>query len=418
MVNNMKELDVKLLKYCDLIINNIEKKGLKRYDRVQIRFMPIFQKGTKLSNIARKIIGVLDIYFPILTRKILKKEKIILPTTYTHIANAYFIAEKEGINLNKTQNAKEILDLAINEYLEVDGKNYWWNYEKNEYFFPIDDSKRPTMHMHGLARINILLLKLSIYFNYPKYELISFNTLKTTINHHYISEKNGIKYISYYYNSLDCTINVNSEFAQWISMIPEKLMNEELYFIFKGVLRLILDEQNSNGMWTYSSKDHNTFYGTKDKPDAHHTATILYNLLNIYESKFITKSEKERIIIACNQGFEFFINNFFDFKSGKCYVYTQKKQQAGPVQYSEATFAMIAFIKNNNVNCEIKKNVEVLLDKVILQMVALVNVTDGSVPSEYFLHKWCNMDSIRWGNGPVLQAFVEYLALIKMRKET
>jgi len=50
-----------------------------------------------------------------------------------------------------------------------------------------------------------------------------------------------------------------------------------------------------------------------------------------------------------------------------------------------------------------------LFPKVIGQITRLVK-KDGTVPSECIL-KWKNINSIRWGNGPALQALACYKVL-------
>ena len=103
---------------------------------------------------------------------------------------------------------------------------------------------------------------------------------------------------------------------------------------------------------------------------------------------------------------------FFDFKTGCAKNILGFKRPAGPVQYSEAIMAM----------CELKKSldfassnligrVDALLPLLVKKVIGFVK-KDGSVPSEKILF-WMNIDSIRWGNGILMQALLNYYLLLK-----
>lgn len=403
-----------LIKVCNVIEQNIEKKGLERYDRVQIRFLPFFQKQKKLYVFLRKCIGIFDIYIPISTRKLLQMPKIKLPTAYTHLGNAYLLAEKNKINFVKKNNSINIIEQGIKEYLSIEKGDFWWNYEKNEYFYPNKDQywKRPTMHMHGLARFNILLLEASDYYQIERYKEIAIGSLYTTIKHHNINYYDDDKaYISYFYNSNDCTLNINTEFLHWISLIPIDRSNKEIHYLANCILNLVIKEQKKSGAWHYYSYEHDKRYKTNGIPDCHHMGTMIYNLLNVSKSEAFFNKKKE-IAKTCNKAMLYYIKTFFNNNNGKAIVYADRKREAGPVQYSEAIFAFIEYIYSDNTDCKIKAIILDILPKVINNLVKLVNLKDGSVPSEKILFKWCNMDSVRWGNGPVIQAILMYIALL------
>ena len=155
---------VKELQIANSIIENIEKRGFYRYDRMDFKWNPkVSLKAARLYKI-RPLILAAEEFFPYTMRKIFHIKKRILPTTYTHIANAYYYIEKYKVNCIKKETAEEIMEKLLKEYLTTENDIPWWNYEKEIFADVVKelDSKRPTMHMHGLARCNMLLIRLGI----------------------------------------------------------------------------------------------------------------------------------------------------------------------------------------------------------------------------------------------------------------
>ena len=79
-----------LLFYSNLIIKNIEDIGWERYDPVDLRYLPLANKGIWI----RKFILILEMYMPVYMRKILKIKKKSYPTAYSFVAGAYEIFER------------------------------------------------------------------------------------------------------------------------------------------------------------------------------------------------------------------------------------------------------------------------------------------------------------------------------------
>jgi len=403
-----------LLDIAKTININIETRGMKRYDPSDIRNLSVISQNNAISKRMRKVLLLIENLQPVLLRKILRIEKKFYPTAFTHLAEAYFCAERYNITLPKKKSSIEVIEEAIEEYLRNYGDEYYWNCSKNYSFF-IDKrmiNKKPTMHMHGLARLNIILLKIGEY--YKKYDLIEIackSAVYAMKNHQIANYGNGIMSISYYYNSIDCTININTEFAQWLSMIPSNLRNNEMNELVKGIVRLAIKEQNEDGSWYYFSKDHMKKWGNKPIIDCHHTGTILSNLINVLNYYPFEVDLKNELIESINKGMMFYINNFFDFNLGSAKTIIGYKRPAGPVQYSEAIFAFCDYITSEQLaNIELKSKIKKLLPKIMSQAVTLVNINDGSAPSEKIV-KWIHIDSIRWGNGPILQAIMRFLSI-------
>jgi hypothetical protein len=400
-----------IINTCQIIVNNIERFGVYRYDRVDTQWLPVISKNTLYSKVLRKFVLIFDAFFPIVIRKLLKVKKSIPPTTYTHIGEAYLLSEKYNTGVVKSNTSIEIAELCINHYLEMDGSNVWWNHSPPKPVLPLINNwnKRATMNMHSKARCNIMLLNLFYYYKDVRYLDIAYKALITTINNHKITTySDNSKSINYYYNTNDCTLNVNSEFIHWISLIPIEMKTKALEDVFYGIIKLLIQEQNVDGSWSYFSKKYNSDNIIPESYDCHHTATVLYNLINVTKSKWIDNNTLCPLLYSIEKGMLFFIDSFFDENTGKAITLVNFRRPAGPVQYSEAVFAFYEYLSSTEINNEKMKNrIRSLLHLIIPNIIKLVK-RNGSAPGDKVI-KWINLNSIRWGNGPILQALTMIL---------
>lgn len=406
------------LKVANCIISNIEKKGLYRYDRMDFKWNPKISLKTAKFYKIRPIILAIEEFFPYTLRKVAHIKKRILPTTFTFIANAYYYAEKNKVNCIKSQTSEEIMEQAIKEYLTIEDGIPWWNYEKEIFGNVVEDlnSKRPTMHMYGLARCNMLLIRLGISNKRKEWLEIAYKSAINTMHHHQLSKEEDQVSISYYYNTRDCVININCEFAMWLAMLKKYYhSSDEIDFVLNGIVKMIIREQNSDGGWSYNSREYITKYGKSDIIDCHHSGTILYNLINIASYNILEKDLQIELIKVIDKGMEFYTDKFF-LKPDKVKSIIGLRRPAGPTQYSEAIFAFCEYLKNetlfdNLIVAEVKRILPVALKK-NMEFVK----KDGSAISEKVI-KWVNIDSIRWGNGPVLEAIMRYIDYMETSKE-
>jgi len=411
----MKKND--LLKVAYLIQDNIQQYGLRRYDPQDISHLRIISESTCSSRLLRRMVLLLEEFCPIKIRKILRVEKKIFITAYTTLSNGYFSIEKNLLDFDAKFKSFFFMDKCLSEYINNYDENKWWYYKntkKNKSDISVNN-KKPTMPLHGLARCNISLLTIGLFYKNNNYiEIAKKSALLVLKNHQIVNYGNGCKSISYFYNSLDCTLNVNSEFAHWLSMLPFDKHNIQTLDMMYSIINLLISEQNSNGSWYYFSRWHMDKYKDKKSCDCHHSATVLYNLINILKCKYLDEKYRENIKYSLVLGMRYFISAFFDMSSGKGITEIGLKRPAGPVQYSEAIFAFCDYLTLDEVlDLDIQNQIFVLLPKVVDQLCNLVNMKDGSAPSKKVI-KWVNINSIRWGNGPVFQAIMMYLSIYDM----
>ena len=143
--------------------------------------------------------------------------------------------------------------------------------------------------------------------------------------------------------------------------------------------------------------------------DCNHTATLFTNMLNVLKYPVLDSRLRVVLLESVNKGMRFFKDTFFDPQTGKAKAILGHRRPAGPVEYSEAVFAFYEYCLSKEVDVNLQKEIYSLLPKVIGQIASLIN-NDGSSPCDRVI-KWVNIDSIRWGNGPALQAFMCFLAL-------
>ena len=396
---NLKEIDIAI----ERIIDNIEREGFSRYDVQDIRRYRFKGKFTRYFFL------VIEEFFPLLLRKILKIEKAEFVTAYSHVAEGLFMLAENVLN-TFSDSLMQKCERGVLAYVENENGHVCWPYKENKTFFPVScGGKKPTMPLHGLARCNILLLKLGKYYNNQHYIQIAFDSAKETMKSHNVTKTDkGEWYISYYYNSDDCTLNVNTEFAQWLAMLPDSMLNGHLQEVMNGIVRLLVNEQNEDGSWYYFSKNFMKIHQLTPVIDCHHTGTVLSNLMYVLNGQFLDDRLRVLLKQSINRGMQFYVDHFFDKKTGKAKTLIGYKRIAGPVQYAEAIFAFYNYLLSDG-DKRIREEILMLFPKVIKQITRLVK-KDGTVPSERIL-KWKNINSIRWGNGPVLQALACYKTL-------
>ena len=279
------------------IEKNIQKYGMERFDPTDIRKIPIICKPYKWSKLLRKMVLAADNLSPILVRKALGITPTKLHVTaFTTLANAYLKMEASGIYKSAVYDSRYFVDLYVNDYVKGTDPNKWWQHKGlGINFFNINvGNKLATMHMHGLARANITLIDVGNFYMDKRYlDIATFSAFSVLDSHQVIDYKDGTKSVSYYYNSYDCTLNVNSEYAQWLSMLPQNCHNVKSLSVLNGILRLLLKEQNDDGSWYYFSRWHMETYRLTPSCDCHHSATVLYNMINITKCSYIEHNIKK-----------------------------------------------------------------------------------------------------------------------------
>ena len=387
----------------DLICGNIDVFGLERYDpRDFDTICSYFKHNNRTSYIGLKII---ESFFPVWLRKKNNIKKSYFPTTYYLLADSCLESDKVGKKLRMNYNALSLIQEMLVRYYEGNGL---WNYKANEKFYVIKTNHNPSMPLYGLARCNILLLKAANYYNVPEFELISNNSLEKLLFQHQIRKyDDGSYYVSYYYNSSDCTLNVNAELLEWISKSNWELMPDNAKKLFHGIISLLVNQQNADGSWPYFSKEHMNLYHLKPSIDCHHTGSVIANLINVYNSEKCSEEEKESLKMAIVKGLDFYYSYFFNSKNGKGITEIGKKRKASTVQYSEALSSFSSAIGSRWLISSEKYHKYIDLSRLIAKQLLQLIRPDGSAPGDRIVNP-VNINSINWGNGAALWALTRF----------
>lgn len=401
---------------CNAIVANVEAEGLYRYDPADFRNMEFISRRGVLNLLLRKIILGFELFAPITMRKIFHIEKSLHATSFYHLGMAYLMAEKYGIEFCTNKTSRQICKEMIDAYIIEKGEDIYWGYPySNSFFYSSEkDIDMFTMPMHGLARLNTMLLLVGRQYDNDDLIDISVKSIITTLKQHTLTAyPDGSISISYCCNSDDVTLNICSEFACWLSLVPGNMRTQEMTEIINGIVKLMISEQRQDGSWDYFGNEHHKKWGGQETIDCHHTATNLTTLITILENEDALHPEVEvGLIESCNLGMKFFINNFFDQDGSGIEIYGRKRP-AGSVQYAETVFALCKYLNSDQcTDLAVHDHILNLLPKIVNRMGRFVK-QDGTVPSGIYYDKPYCLQSLRWGSAPVLQAFMTYLALQK-----
>lgn len=395
------------------ICQNINSKGLYRFDPRDIDDKINLIRNFYIRKVFNISLQMLEMITPLGVRLMLGSEKRLYPTTFTFLIEALLCAD-EKLPLNYT--IENLIELCLYNYYQKQG---YWKFKENSSFYPdLEKKVSPSMPLYMLARCNSVLARYGKKTNDMQKIKISEESLKYVFaNHNIYTYENGTESISYYYNSMECTINVNAELIDWMCQLDDIMKNADYKKHFYSILRMIINEQNEDGSWYYFSKRHMKKHSLKGIVDCHHTSTTIYNLIHVYESIYLNETEKRKLKTIINNGMLYLINAFFNENSGKAICIIGKKRKASTVQYSEALIAMGEYIRvfGEQDSCVTVKRVQRLIDKVALNIVKLVE-KDGSAPGDYKIG-YVNLDNINWGNGPALYALTYYKSYFITRNE-
>lgn len=403
---------MELRPYARAILHNIESRGLLRYDPSDIDIYLAEKRAKSRNDRLRKGYRLLDIIMPIGIRKALSVSKEMFITAPYHLGMALLPHQTNQANINTSLSPQYLAELAIREF--YDPSTHLWRFSHPNFIDEsekcIETQKMISMPMHGLARINIFLLALWRAQGEKTFLDIAVNSMEAVIHQHNIREYgDGTASISYYYNSDENVLNVNSEFLQWLADIPTEYRPNEAVALGHKILKMLVQEQNEDGSFYYFSKENMEVRHIGKTIDNHHTSYVLCNLVHILNSDFPTQEERQWLLQACQRGMEFSLSHLFDTTTGAAkYMIGNPRRQADAVTYSEAIVAMCAFLHSPCISNELKDQLRSVLPKVMKHLLDMISLRDGSAPSQIVFGISTKLDSIRWGNGPALQAIFDY----------
>lgn len=407
---------MQLSNYAEAILKNIEYNGLERYDFNDLDKHVYEKYGSFKNNLYRKVLRGAGIYFPFLTRKLLGVQKSLNPAACYHLGMAYLNNEAHALGFHTPESAQEMAQRAT-DYFYQPNSGLWLN-PSGWASTPAEDQIQKegprSMAMHYVARLNILLLEL--WERYEREDLmeIAVRSAHAVFHYHNITDlENGAAFISYYDNDIDNTINVNSEYLEWVAGLPAARRSPELEELGHKILKMLFLEQNEDGSYYYTGKAYMAQRHIAPYVDSHHTAYILKNLASIYGSDFPGEAEREALERSLRQGLVFYLDRLYRQDGSTLCDLDHPNRKASAVPYSEGITALFACLRSPAVQEAQKNRIRAFLPKMMKQLLRNISLKDGSVPDEYLYGRAVNINSIRWGNGPALQAIFEYMGAEK-----
>lgn len=407
---------MRLSNYAEAILKNIESNGLERYDGNDLDKLVHQKYGSFKNNLYRKALRGGGIFFPLLTRRLLGVQKSLNPAAYYHLGMAYLNNEAYALSFHTPESAQEIAQKAVSYFYQADS-GLWLNpsgWVSTPAESLIQKEGPRSMAMHYVARLNILLLEL--WKRYEREDLMEIAARSAHVVFHYhnvMDLGNGAAFISYYDNGLDNTPNVNSEYLEWLADIPAARRSPELEELGHKILKMLFLEQNEDGSFYYIGKAYMARHHIAPYVDSHHTAYILKNLAAVYGSDFPSEEERKALEQSLRQGLAFYLDRLYRPDGSILCDLDHPNRRASAVPYSEGITALCACLRSPAIQEAQKARVRAFLPKVVERFLPNISLKNGSVPDEYLYGRAVNINSIRWGNGPALQAIFEYMGAEK-----
>ena len=405
-------MEQKMKNAIQLIINNIQQGGLYRYDPADVETYYFYGLNHNKRRLPRKVYRTFDIFLPKTTRKVLKLKKTINPGVYYHLGMAMLENEKGQLQFSAENTSESYAKMAIQRF--YDDALGIWVYEdcvtRNANVVSVD--RIPSLPMHFVARYGILLLRLWKYTGNNRYLEIAIKTSQAILKQHNIIQlPDGAAAISYFYNTMDITLNINAEFLQFVADIPADRRTPEVSELAHAILRLLLHAQNGDGSFEYTITPDKMHFEHAINVDHHHTASTLANLVYTLNSDFPTEEERAALLTCCVKGMQFYLDHLFHKDSGIAITNIHvPKRTPGTVPYGEGLVALCAYLRTEAIPMELRMRIQKKIPEMVNYLLGLVNQTDGSMPCDCICKRWIRLDSIRWGNGVALQAFTTVLA--------
>jgi hypothetical protein len=395
------------------IRDNIFSKGFQRYDPTDIMsHSSILDLQSRLPRIIWIGFKVVEIMFPKILRRLLNVNKSVAPTTFWHLIESEIYYLKNAKNKDQ-----EYLNKLCQEVVKIGvGQPICWEHPYKSHGFAWKDSsflknkQGYNCCAHNSARLALALFHSGNFTKDEKLKKIALSASYSLIaNHNWHYSKNKTATISYYSNTNDEVINTAADVALLFAE-AYKFSNDDVFKIkLEMLINMILQEQ-TNGSWRYCTSAHEEKFGPSHGADNHHTAMIIRALASLcYNYNFLSSKKKsmiESIILSVN----FYMDKLTDIH-GICYLLADRKTEANIAGYCEGILALQIVEKI------LMDDHKTLAYMVSLRRRSMINTvckrfyvkSDGSVVSSKRLGINYSIDSIRWGNGLLLEALTNEL---------
>lgn len=396
------------------IEERIYKKGFQRYDPSDILSHSLFRFTE--SGILRPFwifLRLTELMAPTLLRRMLYVPKSITPTTFWHLIQSH-------LNLLQAGYASEFhtmdrLSQFCNQALAIaeDGPYLCWSHPysihgamwRNKSL--IKEASSPMSCAHNTARLGLALLRVGKILDIPSLVEAGVSAAQACIEYHnwFWHEGGSVCSVSYYPDTGDEVINTSAEIAVLLSEAFGIGGDRSMAEYARGLFRMVLSEQETDGGWRYCSSFHEKRYGPSGGPDNHHHAMIVRAMASVAMNDLVTAEEFKEAKLAVIRGIEYYINHLSS-ENGFCYLFRNQKREASIAGYCEGLLALQeSFLLLSEGEPTIAQKIESRSQAILKSvMQRYLNVDNGRVISERRFWISYDLDSIRWGSGLLLEA--------------
>ncbi|MEO0329694.1 MAG: hypothetical protein AAF217_13985 [Pseudomonadota bacterium] len=403
------------------LLAEINSTGLARYDPTDVMSSPAFSAmAERLGRPGYLALRLAEHWLPMTIRRVFRVDKTIVPTTYWHILETY----RHRFTAGHAQAAECLHSLALNcieNGVWADETLCWphpfsfhgaaW---RSAAFQPTKE--RPDNCAHNTARNGLALLNAAKTIAAPELCDAGIAAARAMIKHNnWFWYDNGDRCaVSYYPSSQDEVINTGADVALLLASAYQASNYQLFADRARGLLSMVIAEQNADGSWQYATKAHENRLGPAAGPDNHHHAMTFRVLAKVLDQQPYLFADVHQAQNALIMGIDYYLKELSE-SSGYCRFAPRKNREADIAGYCEGALALgcaqITLAKFDNAAA---KRVERRCNAILRYTIdRFVRSNPTRVISRFRFGTAYDIGSIRWGSGLLLEALTQQKAMRK-----
>lgn len=392
--------------------------GLARFDPSDALSHGVFmrrQSGNRNLN-GYNVLRICELFAPMLTRRVLRIQPLVVPTTYYHLGMTY-------LNWHALDNShREELPRKCHETchqalaIRAEGEYFAWQHpypmHKGDWVCEeLRDDSVPDSCAHHTTRLGLLLLQVGLEFNKRDYLLAAQSAANALVHYHQWHEhEDGTVTVSYYPDTDDETINTGAEAAALFSTLPAELRTPRHTFLARGLVQMLIREQGAHGEWRYTTQRYERATRHGGDPDNHHTAMNLGSLATVLTGNVLDAEERHSASETLRRGVRFYLNSFVR-DSGFSVHCLNTGREAEIAGYCEGIVALSTIQDLASFqDAELKKRISQLLPRMVGH--AYKSYYDRKTADVACFHRFgktYQVRSLRWGAALLMDATAAFL---------
>jgi len=376
-----------------------------------------------VRRLARNAMRAADLIAPISMHSLLRVQRTVVPTAFYHVGMAYLMRER--ISCPDTHWSKGEVEAVCSEAIarRLDAEHMCWAHPYRHHAKGWREgnlSFAPPSCAHHTARLGLLLLEVGRAHSIPGLISAGVSAARALNEYHRWREyPDGTATVSYYPNTDDETINTCADVAALLSLVPldhEFSKRQERLF---GLVKMVLNEQQANGSWTYCTNRHYQEHSDKPYVDNHHSAEVLQALARVYASGLLTGPIESQICTSIRRGIEYYCDAFIR-QDGSSSYFPHGRRDTEIVGYTEGLAAIAWCFRSEAVSPEESLGRRLLREAgcLLISSLQFLDTRTYDVASDKRFQMFYKIKSLRWGSGPLLEGIQYVLWMMSGLKAT